>query len=268
MDDIRFGSVVRRLRIRAGLRQRDLAAICGVSTSTISRIERGHLASASVATLRRVAAALEIRLDLVPRWRGGDLDRLLNSRHSALHEAVARDLAHRAGWVFRPEVSFAIWGERGVVDIMAFHPERQALLVIELKTEVVDMNELVGTLDRKARLAIEIAATVGWSVPRGTTVSAWVIVAPGRTNRRRVHAHKAMLRAAFPLDGRSVAGWLARPDRAVRGLSFWPDSHARTPGSGPTAVRRVQAPRGSAAERGFGPAPGRQPPEPRPTFHG
>jgi transcriptional regulator with XRE-family HTH domain len=250
MDDIRFGSVVRRLRIRAGLRQLDLAAMRGVSPSTISRIERGHLSSVSVATLRRVAAGLEIRLDLVPRWRGGDLDRLRNSRHSILHEAVARDLAQRPGWIFRPEVSFAIWGERGVVDVLAFHPGHRALLVIELKTEVVDVNDLVGTLDRKARLAVEIAATCGWSVPRDVTVSAWVIVAPGRTNRRRIHAHQTMLRAAYPLDGRSVAGWLAKPDRSVRCLSFWPDSHRGTVGTGQGSVRRVQARRGRVIERG------------------
>ena len=192
MDDLRFGWVVRRLRIRLGWRQRDLGAACGVSPSTISRIERGHLASVSVATLRRVAAVLEIRLDLVPRWRGGDLDRLLSSRHSALHDAVARDLARRDGWVFRPEVSFSMWGERGVVDILAFHPASGAIAVIELKTDIADVNELIGTLDRKARLGIEIAQTTDWKVPANAVVSAWVIVSSGRTNRRRVQIHHAM----------------------------------------------------------------------------
>ena len=40
--------------------------------------------------MRRISAALDIKVDLVARWRAGDLDRLLNSRHSALHEQVAR----------------------------------------------------------------------------------------------------------------------------------------------------------------------------------
>jgi transcriptional regulator with XRE-family HTH domain len=249
MDDLRFGATVRRLRIRARLRQCDLAAACGVSPTTISRIERGHIESLSLAVLRRVAAYLEIRLDLVPRWRGGDLDRLLNSRHSALHEAVARDFTRRSGWIFRPEVSFAIWGERGVIDILAFHPGRQALLVIELKTDIADVNELVGTFDKKVRHASEIATSIGWSVPSEATVSAWVIVASGRTNRRRIQAHGSMLRAAFPVDGRSIGGWLAAPDRAVRCLSFWPESRGRNVGSGPVPIRRVQARHRQVAER-------------------
>ncbi len=241
MDDVRFGAVVRRIRIRKGLRQCDLAPATGLSPATISRIERGHIDSLSLKTLRAVAAHLDIRLDLVPRWRGGDLDRLLNSRHSWLHELVARDFGGRGGWIFRPEVSFSEFGERGVVDILAFHPGRRALLVIELKTDIADVNDLVGTIDRKERLARKVAAKLGWTVPPDATVSAWIIVAPGRTNRRRVQAHGAMLRAAFPADGRAIKGWLDVPDRAIRCLSFWPDSHARNVGSVSGPIRRVRA---------------------------
>jgi transcriptional regulator with XRE-family HTH domain len=241
MDDLRFGNVVRRLRIRLGWRQRDLADRCGVSTSTISRIERGHLDTLSLATLRKVAAVLEIRLDLLARWRGGDLDRLLNARHSALHEQVASAFLRQPGWHFEPEVSFAVYADRGVIDILAFHPDRAALLVIELKTDIVDVNELVGTIHRKRRHARQIAAEQGWAIGPAVTVSAWVIVAPGRTNRRRVQGHASMLRAAFPMDGRGIDGWLANPDRPMRCLSFWPDSPGRTVGPGPVPVRRVAA---------------------------
>jgi transcriptional regulator with XRE-family HTH domain len=247
VDDLRLGSVVRRIRHRLGLRQRDLAERCRVSVSTISRLERGHLDTLPLATIRRVATVLEIRLDLVPRWRGGDLDRLLNSRHSALHEQVAGTLAELKGWGFQPEVSFAYYAERGVVDILAFHGGRRAILVIELKTDIADVNELVGTMDRKTRLARQVARERGWPVGRDSTVSAWVIVAPGRTNRRRVEAHANMLRAAFPVDGRSIEGWLVDPARPIRCLSFWPDSRGQTVGPGPVSVRRVQAPRQSRA---------------------
>jgi transcriptional regulator with XRE-family HTH domain len=224
-----------------------------VSASTISRIERGHLDRFSLATIRRVAAELEIRLDLVPRWRGGDLDRLLNARHSALHELVARDLAGRPGWIFQPEVSFAIYAERGVVDLLAFHAARRALLVIELKTDIADVNELVGTIDRKRRLAPQVAASLGWAIGAGVTTSVWVIVAPGRTNRRRIHAHGAMLRAAFPADGRTIDRWLGSPTPPIRCLSFWPDSRGQTDGHGPVPVRRVSRPgRRAASARGAG----------------
>ena len=123
-----------------------------MSDATVSRIERGHLSSMSLAVMRRVAAALDIRLELLPRSRAADLDRLVGARHAALGEAVLGRLATLPGWTARPEVSFGIYGERGVVDILAWHAERRALLVIELKTEIVDVGELLGTLDRKRRL--------------------------------------------------------------------------------------------------------------------
>lgn len=239
MDDIRFGLMVRAVRVRLRLRQSDLARLAGVSPTTISRIEHGRLDAVAVGTLRRVAAVLEIRIDLVPRWRGGELDRVVGARHSALHELVARDLEGRPGWLSAPEVSFSQYGERGVIDRLLYHPARRALCVIELKTEIVDVNELIGTLDRKVRLAPEIARKRGWDVPPGVVASAWLIVAESRTNRRRVHEHRAVFRSAYPLDGRSVASWLADPDRVIHCLSFWPDSHGRKVGRGITSVRRV-----------------------------
>jgi hypothetical protein len=35
---------------------------------------------------------------------------------------VARYLSWLPGWVFEPEVAFAIYRERGIVDILAWHP--------------------------------------------------------------------------------------------------------------------------------------------------
>jgi transcriptional regulator with XRE-family HTH domain len=243
MDDQRVGGALRAIRIRRRLRQVDLARAAGVSAATISRLERGHVASFTVETIRAVAKALDVRMDLAPRWRGGDLDRLLNARHSGLHELVARSFRELPGWVAEPEVSFAIYAERGVIDILAWHPGRRMLLVIELKTDIADVNELVGTVDRKRRLAVEVAIERGW-ISRGDlppAVSSWVIVADGHTNRRRVQAHGSMLRAAFPSDGRSVAGWLRNPNRPIRALSFWPELRGQKVGGGRTPIRRVQA---------------------------
>ena len=180
---------------------------------------------------------------MIGRWRAGDLDRLLNAGHSSLHESVARAFRDLPAWISAPEVSFSIYGERGVIDILAWHPGRRALLVIELKTDIADVNELLGTAHRKQRNAVRVAIDQGWirRVDEPASVSLWVIVAPSRTNRRRVAEHAAMLRSALPDDGRAMAGWLKDPRRAVRALSFWPDSHhgtGRTPGR---PVRRVRS---------------------------
>jgi hypothetical protein len=60
-----------------------------------------------------VARALGIRTQLVARWQGGDLDRLVSGGHARLHESVARWFdASLPGWTLNPEVSYAIRGER------------------------------------------------------------------------------------------------------------------------------------------------------------
>ena len=185
-------------------------------------IERGHMDTVSIRILRRVAAVLDIRVDLTPRWRAGDLDRLLNAKHSELHELLARWFADQLPeWVLAPEVSFSIYGERGVIDILAWHEPTRSLLVIELKTAIADVNELLGTADRKRRLAAQVAQDRGWD-PR--TVSAWLIVADTRTNRRRLDAHMAVVRNAFPAGTWAVRRWLRRPNDAIAALTVWPYS--------------------------------------------
>jgi transcriptional regulator with XRE-family HTH domain len=190
MDDMRVGAAFRAVRVRRRWRQEDVAARAGVPRSLVSEIERGHFDTTSLVRLRAVAAALDIRVDLVARWRGGELARLLSGRHSALNEAVSGYLGRLPVWEFAPEVSFSIYGERGIVDILAFHPASGSLLVIELKTEIVDVNELVGTLDLKTRLGRTIAAERGW---QARSVSRWVVVTRERTNQRRIEAHRSML---------------------------------------------------------------------------
>jgi transcriptional regulator with XRE-family HTH domain len=250
MQDIHFGARVRAVPVRLGLRQRDVAARAGVSDVTVSRIERGHLEVLSLRTLRAVANVLEIRVDLVPRWRGGDLERLVSGRHAALAEMVIRGLEADA-WAVRPEVSFAVYGERGVIDLLAWHAATRILLVIELKTEIVDVGELLATLDRKVRLAGSVAKQFGWA-PR--MVGSCVGVADTSTNRRRVKGFEATFLAAFPSRGRTVGRWLRMPDGALRGLLFVSDRHARTTRHEMGARKRVRV--GSPARGTLGIAAG------------
>jgi transcriptional regulator with XRE-family HTH domain len=92
VNDQQIGGIIRAVRIRRRWRQRDLASRANVSQTMISRIERGHLGGIQLDVIRRVCAALEIRVELDARWRGGELDRLRNARHSALHEKRGEEL--------------------------------------------------------------------------------------------------------------------------------------------------------------------------------
>lgn len=249
MDDFRVGTVIRRIRQARGWRQADLARRSKISDSTVSRIELGRIGPQSLDSLRAVAAVLDVRLDLMPRWRGGDLDRLLNRAHSELHESVARWFRdQRPAWSLAPEVSFAIYGERGVIDILAWHPGRRTLLVVELKTDIVDVDELLGTLDRKRRLATKIASGRGWDAAQH--VSAWLVVRDSRTSRRRIEAHAAMLAGALPDDRRTVRQWLRDPVGQVAGLTSWTDSRGAGVSQTNRPIRRVRGAASRPAERG------------------
>jgi transcriptional regulator with XRE-family HTH domain len=94
MED-RLGALIRAVRRRRGMRQEDLARLAGVSHSTVSLVEREHWQKLSLATVRAIAAALDIRVDVMGRWRGGDADRLLNRRHSLLAESVVDGSSNR-----------------------------------------------------------------------------------------------------------------------------------------------------------------------------
>ena len=183
-----------------------------MSRSIVSRIEHGQFESVPLGLIRRVAAALDARFDSVVRWQGGDLGWLINARHAAMHEAMAAFLAGLDGWVVEPEVSFSIFGERCVIDVLAWHPIRRVLLLIELKTELVDINELMGSADRRRRLAAIIARDRGWDP---AVIATWVVLAEGRSNRRAVAAHETVLRAKFPSDGRAMRRWLRDPDGRI-----------------------------------------------------
>jgi transcriptional regulator with XRE-family HTH domain len=237
---------MRSLRINRQWTQADLAARAGVSQCFVSRTERGKFGSASLLGVRAVADALDAHLEFRLQWRGGELDRLLNRRHSAMHELVAGILSGLPGWDFAPEVSYSVYGERGVIDILAWHPASATLMVIELKTEIVDVQELIGKLDQKRRLAPGIGRDRGWASAR-TWV--WVIVADGRTNRRRVEAHQTTLRAAFPADGRQIARMLRMPDRAgsTSALSFLSNSRDRRLKSSLATTKRVRRRRSSVS---------------------
>lgn len=133
-----------------------------------------------------------------------------------------------------------------MIDILAFHPGRRALLVIEIKTDIVDVQDLVGSVDRKRRLASRIARERGWGEAVSTSV--WVVVEDARANRRCVDAHRSMLRRAFPDDGRTVRGWLRSPDRPIAALSFVPISR---PGTANAEPARPPAGPAAFAQRGI-----------------
>ena len=172
----------------------------------------------TLAAVEAIAKALGARLNLVMTWNGEALDRLLDADHAALVDIVAATL-RTLEWLVAVEVSFNIRGEWGSIDVLAFHPATGVVLVVEVKSVVPDLQATIFTLDRKTRLGLEIAAERGW---HGRLVGRLLVVADGRTTRRRVADHRATFDAVFPARTAAVKRWLARPDgsRPFSGLWF------------------------------------------------
>ncbi len=207
MNDVELGLVIRAVRRRLRLRQLDVARRGSVHRSTVGLVERGGSGRVTLDALRRIFGALDARIDIKPLWRGPHLDRLLDEEHSRLAAAWKVRL-ERWGWVVRVEVSFSRYGERGRIDLLLWHPALHILAVVEIKTDMVDSQELLGVLDVKTRLAPTIAAGLGWRNP--AVIAPILIFKDDRTVRRRV-SRLAPLFGSFGLRGRKATAWLHAP---------------------------------------------------------
>ncbi len=106
------------------MRQEDLGRSAGVSQDLVSLIERGKIDGLRIRILVELARNLGADLVVTLRWRGGDLDRLLDEGHAALM-ARAAAILESAGWSVMPEVTFAHFADRGSIDILAWHHRPQ-----------------------------------------------------------------------------------------------------------------------------------------------
>jgi transcriptional regulator with XRE-family HTH domain len=217
VDDIGVGRLVMLARQRKNWRQVDLAAAAGVSRALVALVESGALERVTLRSLRRVAAPLEIRLPIMPQLRGGDLDRLRDRDHARLVDAVVAILG-RFGWEAIVEYTFSHYGERGSIDVVAWHPTSMSLLVVEVKTRIYDIQALISGLDRKSRLAAQLLRDErGWR----TRVVGRLVVAPELSGvRRLIEEHASVFQAALPSRSREVRTWLRNPSGAIVGVWF------------------------------------------------
>jgi transcriptional regulator with XRE-family HTH domain len=238
MRDLDLGRVVRALRRRRGWRQEDAALRARIHRSTWSLLERGHVDHLTLSMVRRCLAALEVKLDLQPRWRGAELDRLLDEEHATL-QAAWKERLERWGWMVVAEASFNHYGDRGRIDLLAWHLQAHCLAVIEIKSVVADAQGLLGPLDVKVRVAPRVALAMGW--PRSPVAVPVLVVRNGTTARDRI-ARLAPLFTRFARRGRAGVSWLRRPVAGCSGVLIFSDlrgaNSRRVPHVGPHRVRR------------------------------
>jgi transcriptional regulator with XRE-family HTH domain len=257
VNRVRLGSTFRAIRLELHLRQSDVARHAGLSQATISAIEWGRLGTLAVESLDRVAAVLQADLSIEVRWRGPKLARLLDSRHAALQNRIVAEL-RTAGWEVLAEESFNVFGERGSVDILVWRPESRALLIAEIKTELVDLQDLLRTVDMKTHVVPEVVRqSRGW---RPASIASVVVLPSTSTHRRAATAHADLLDAALPGRTRDVRRWIREPAGMLRGIWFFPYIDGGHGMEQFRAGRRVRQPRNQTSEPRIGPErqPGRE----------
>jgi hypothetical protein len=204
-----------------------------VSQSTISRAERGWLEDLTLRVIRAIFAALEARVQLAPRWKGAELERLLDEDHSRVVAEVARRL-ERLDWRVEIEVTYSEYGERGSIDVLGTRAPERAIVIVEVKTDIASSEAVGRKMDEKARLAPGIVRErLGWT----PTAVGRLLAMPESMRLRRVVERHPVIGRMFPIDAIAIRRWLRRPTGTTAGLWFLSDTtpvttrEARKPGS-------------------------------------
>ena len=158
-----LGASVRAVRVALGLSQRVLGERIGRSQVYVSLVERGRVPGLSITEADSLCGALGATLVLgieAPVLLAGSRQR--DAAHARCVAYVMRRLT-KEGWIVRREVQIGTPARPGWIDVLAFHPELRVLLVIEIKTELIDLSGLERQLGWYAREARHAAGSLGWS---------------------------------------------------------------------------------------------------------
>jgi transcriptional regulator with XRE-family HTH domain len=194
----RLGTGLRESRLRAGIRQVDLADRARLSQTFISRLERGQGTDTSLETWSIVAAAIGEQLAaFLERRPGADLPRDLAHLR---RQSLIIELASRGGWLAQPELAI----DEGAVtsraiDVVLTRPHRREAVAVEVWDLLTDVGAAMRSLDGKVATLGRRLANPPWAI-RGL----WVVRATLR-NGGLVAEFRPVFHARFPA---SSAGWL------------------------------------------------------------
>lgn len=177
-----LGRQLRLARLSAGLSQRLVARLIGLSQAQVSRIERGRRA-ASVVVLATFAAVVGLDLS-VKLFPGGSPVRDAASAH--LLGRLQKRLPDMFRWA--SEVPIPLAGDQRGIDAMIVEPAIQA--GFELESRLLDGQAVA----RRAALKQRDAGLTCMVLVLSDTIA----------NREAMAAAGPTLRAAFPLEGRAV----------------------------------------------------------------
>lgn len=198
-----------------------LAATARMPLRDLKWIESGRASDVRLGRIRALFEAIDGRARLVPIWNGAAADRLLDERHAGIGERAVRFINTLDDWATEVEVTFAEYGERGSIDLLATNRRASAALVGEVKSAIGSLEETNRMLDMKARLTPTVVEKRhGW---RPRIVAKVLIVPRDMSIRRAIDNHTATMLSAYPARSHEVRAWLRRPSDPLRGIWFVSD---------------------------------------------
>jgi transcriptional regulator with XRE-family HTH domain len=197
-------------RLAAGLSQRQLGAIVGVSHTMIGRIERGEARSLSISLAARIAAVLGLELSVGLHPAGPPVR---DKAHLALIERMRVRVSPTLRW--RTEVVVPVAGDPRSADAVITGPSIGVL--VEAETRLSDVQAVERRIGGKQRdLGLDRVV---------------LLLADTATNRRTV-ARIPELARRFPIPARSCLRAFGRWPRSWRRLDRLALSRARSAGRG------------------------------------
>jgi transcriptional regulator with XRE-family HTH domain len=179
-------------RTALGWSRRELSRRSGVSRATIALLELAAVNS-TLEMAGRVLAPMGVVLDL--RHRLPFVEPLQRDAAHALCVAYVQRRLERDGWIVLREVEVEDGPARGWIDLLAWHPGRHLLLVIEVKTEIRDLGAIERTVQWYRRGAVSAARARGWQ-PR--IVGVWLVLLWTEANEAALAMNRDALAQSFP----------------------------------------------------------------------
>jgi len=199
------GQTVRDVRLAVGWSQRGLARRSGVSQSVISRLETHRTRDVRMSVVDRLLVALGVRY-----WLGTEPPNIARRPTDLVHGRCSAHVARRliaAGWQVEREVEVIGSGSHGWIDVLAFEPNARIMLVIEVKTELLDVGAIERSLNWYVRESRSASRRLGW---RPDAVASALLVLESAMNDERLSASADVFRIAFPGRATGLRAVIAR----------------------------------------------------------
>lgn len=144
------------------------------------------------------------------------------------------------GWDILVEYTFNHFGDRGSVDLIGWHAGHRALVLVEVKSRIVDVQDLHATSARKCRIVPPLLARErGWWP---SSVGQLLVVGEASAQRRLVARHDHIFLASFPQRGREARSWLVNPAGPLAALWFLTPSNTVTGKRPRRTPQRIRVP--------------------------